>query len=483
MALTDAKFRAAAGAYLIYGIVYWVGGVYLAWHGVGVRGEAARAGVAWIVVGLVLALGIPALLSRRRAWFERWVLSRRDFARVLTGPHGVPRLARGEGGAAAQDRLGRRALGRRDHLQARRRRVLRRDRGGAGARRARGVATRGSRVVNDAVRSVAGLRALASGLVLAAALLAIPGSSGAQPEKLYRIGYLQTSRRDQQTHLVRAFEDGLRDLGYVVGRNLVIEYRFAEGNLDRLPKLAGDLVRLKVDVIVTGTNPNAIAAKRATTTIPIVMTTSVDPVGAGLVATVARPGGNVTGLTQDVGAEIWGKRLALLKEFVPRLTRVAVLTDPGFPPVPAIFKALEGPAQTLGMTVARFDAGGPADLEGAFAALTQARSGAVFTTGGAVHFNMRNEIAQLALRNRLSMMSTISEWVEAGGLMSYGASLSDQWRRAAGYVDKILKGAKAGDLPIEQPTKFELVVNARTAKALGLAIPPSVRLQADRIVE
>jgi len=320
-------------------------------------------------------------------------------------------------------------------------------------------------------------------LALSGAVLVIPVSSGAQPEKVYRIGYLQTSTREQQAHLVKAFEDGLRDLGYVAGRNVVIEYRFADGKLERLPKLAGDLVRLKVDVIVTGTNPNAIAAKRATTTIPIVMTTSVDPVGAGLVASVARPGWNVTGLTQDVGAEIWGKRLALLKEFVPRLTRLAVLTDPGYPPAPAIFKAMEAPARTLGMTVTRFDATGPADLEAAFTALTQARSGAVFTPGGAVHFNMRNEIAKLALGKRLPMMSTISEWVEAGGLMSYGASLRDQWRRAAGYVDKILKGARPGDLPVEQPTKFELVVNARTARALGLAIPSLLRLQADRIIE
>ncbi len=345
---------------------------------------------------------------------------------------------------------------------------------GAGGERAVSVAA-----VGPARRA----RAVALTFALSGAVLLAPVSSGAQPEKVYRIGYLQTSTRAQQVHLVRAFEDGLRDLGYVVGRNLMIEYRFADGKLERLPQLAEDLVRLKVDVIVTGTNPNAIAAKRATTTIPIVMTTSVDPVGTGLVASVARPGGNVTGLTQDVGAEIGGKRLALLKEFVPRLSLVAVLVDPGFPPAPAIFKAIETSARTLKMTVARFDAGGPADLEAAFAALTRARSGAVFTTGGAVLFNMRDQIARLALRNRLPMMSGPSEWVEAGGLMSYGASLSDQWRRAATYVDKILKGARPGDLPVEQPTKFELVVNAGTAKALGLAIPPSVRLQADRVVQ
>ena len=326
------------------------------------------------------------------------------------------------------------------------------------------------------------VRAVVLMLVLSVVLLTMPVPSVAQPEKVHRVGYLQTSTREQQVHLVRAFEDGLRDLGYVAGRNVVIEYRFADGKPERLPHLAEDLVRLKVDVIVTGTNPNTIAAKRATTTIPIVMTTSVDPVGGGLVASVARPGGSVTGQTQDVGAEIWGKRLELLRQFVPKLSRVAVLVDPAFPPAPAIFSAMEAPARTLGMTVVRFDARGPGDLEGAFTAMTRARSGALFNTGGGVLFNMRNQIAQLALRNRLPAIGSVSEWVEAGGLMSYGASLLDQWRRAATYVDKILKGARPGDLPIEQPTKFELVLNAGTAKALGLAIPPSLRLQADRIV-
>ncbi|MBI2159389.1 MAG: ABC transporter substrate-binding protein, partial [Candidatus Rokubacteria bacterium] len=227
-------------------------------------------------------------------------------------------------------------------------------------------------------------------LALSGAGFLTPVSSGAQPEKVYRIGYLQTSTREQQAHLVKAFEDGLRDLGYVVGRNLVIEYRFAAGKVERLPRLAEELVRLKVDAIVTGVNPAAIAAKQATTTIPMVMTISVDPVGAGLVASISRPGGNVTGLTVDVGAEIWGKRLELMREFVPKLVRVAVLVDPGFPPAPGMFRAMEAPARTLKMTVARFDAGGPADLEGAFATLTRARSSALAVTGGGVLFNMRN---------------------------------------------------------------------------------------------
>jgi putative ABC transport system substrate-binding protein len=327
------------------------------------------------------------------------------------------------------------------------------------------------------------VRAVVLMFALSGAVLLTPVSSGAQPEKGYRIGFLQTATREQLAHLAKAFEDGLRDLGWVPGRNLVIEYRFADGKVERLPQLAEDLVRLKVDLIVTGINPNTIAAKQATTTIPIVMATSVDPVGAGLVASVARPGGNVTGLTQDVGAEIWGKRLELLKEFVPKLSRVAVLVDPGYPPAPAIFKAMEAPARTLKMTVARFDARGSADLEGAFDALTRARSDALITTGGGVQFNMRNQIAQLALRNRLPSIFTVSEYVEAGGLMSYGASLRDSWRRAAAYVDKILKGARPGDLPVEQPTKFELVVNMKTAKALGLTIPPSILVRAERVIE
>ncbi len=327
-------------------------------------------------------------------------------------------------------------------------------------------------------------RAVVLMFALSGAVLLTPVSSGAQPEKVYRIGYLLTAAREQQAHLAKAFEDGLRDLGWVPGRNVVIEYRFADGRLERLPQLAQDLVRLKVDVIVTGSNPHVIAVKQATTTIPIVMVASTDPVGTGLVASISRPGGNVTGVTVDVGTEMGGKRLQLLKEFVPRLSRVAYLVDPGYPPAPANFKALEVPARALGMTVVRFDARGPGDLEGVFAAMTRARAGALAVGGGPVLFIMRNQIAQLALRNRLpSSYGVTSEFVEAGGLMSYGPNLRDLYRRAATYVDKILKGAKPGDLPVEQPTKFELVVNAGTAKALGLAIPPSVLLQADRVIE
>ena len=315
-------------------------------------------------------------------------------------------------------------------------------------------------------------------------LLTAPLAAGAQqPGRVPRIGYLVGAAREQASHLVKAFENGLRDLGYVPGRDVMIEYRFADGKLERLPQLAQDLVRLKVDVIVTGSNTHVIAAKQATTTIPIVMVYVLDPVEAGLVANVSRPGGNVTGLSQDVGAEIPGKRLALLKELVPKLSRVAVLVNPGFPPALAALKAMEAPARTLGVTVVRFDARGPGDVEGVFAAVTRARSDALYVIGGPVQFNMRTQIAQLALRHRLPSISGIIEDVEAGGLMSYGASLSDQWRRAATYVDKILKGARPADLPIEQPTKFELAINLKTAKALRLTIPQSLLLQADQVIE
>jgi len=321
-------------------------------------------------------------------------------------------------------------------------------------------------------------------LALMAAAVTVPLAAEAQQTgKVGRIGCLLGATREQTSNLVKAFEDGLDDLGYVPGRNVVIEYRFADGNLERLPQLAQDLVRLKVDVIVTGSNPHVIAAKQATTTIPIVMVYVRDPVGVGLVASLSRPGGNVTGLSQDVGAEISGKRLALLKELVPTLSRVAVLVYAGFLPALATLKAMEAPARTLGMTVVRFDARGPGDLEGVFAAVTRARSDALVVTGGPVQFNMRTQIAQLALRHKLPSISAIVEDVEAGGLMSYGASLNDEWRRAAAYVDKILKGASPADLPVEQATKFGLVINLKTAKALGLTIPPSLLLRADQVIE
>ena len=320
-------------------------------------------------------------------------------------------------------------------------------------------------------------------LALSLGILAAPLAADAQqPGKVYRIGYLQTSTREQQLHLVKAFEEGLRDLGYVVGRNVIMEYRFAEARPERLPALAADLVRLNVDVIVTGINSNTVAAKQATMTIPIVMANSIDPVGAGFVASLARPGGNITGLSQDTGDEIYGKRLELLKDILPSLSRVAVLWNPDFTPNQNRWKAMADAARKLGLTLLSVEARGLDDLERSFASMKRERAGAFVVMSDGVLFNYRDRIGSLATRNRLSAISTVREYAEAGLLLSYGASLPDLWRRAAVYVDKILKGAKPRDLPIEQPTKFELVINLKTAKALRLTIPDSVFIRADEVI-
>ncbi len=319
--------------------------------------------------------------------------------------------------------------------------------------------------------------------VLALAILGMPLAADAQPAgKVYRVGYLQTSTREQQLHLVKAFEDGLRDLGYRVGQNVVIEYRFAEARPERLPSLAAELVRLKVDVIVTGINSNTVAAKQATTTIPIVMANSIDPVGAGFVANLARPGGNITGVTQDTGDEMFGKRLELLKDILPRLSRVGILWNPAFAPNQGRWKATADAAGKLGLALLSVEMREPDDLERAFASIRKERAGGLVVMSDGVLFTYRDRIGSMAISNRLPAISTVSEWAEAGLLLTYGASLRDLWRRSATYVDKILKGAKPGDLPVEQPSKFELVVNLKTAKALGLTIPRSVLGRADEVI-
>jgi len=324
-------------------------------------------------------------------------------------------------------------------------------------------------------------RAFLGALALAAAL---PREARAQPAgRVYKVGYLQTSTREQALHLLKAFEGGLRDLGYRVGQNVVIEERFAQARVERLPELAADLVRLNVDVIVTGVNSNTIAAKQATTTIPIVMTSGNDPVGAGLVASLARPGGNITGLSQDTGDEINGKRLELLKDVLPKLSRVAVLSNPDFAPNQARWKATADAARKLGLALLSAEARGLDDLERAFASMTKERAGAFVVLGDAVLFNYRGQIGSMATRNRLPAISNVKEYAEAGLLVSYGVSLPDMWRRAATYVDKILKGAKPADLPVEQPTKFELVINLKTAKALGLTLPQSFVARTDQVIE
>ena len=301
--------------------------------------------------------------------------------------------------------------------------------------------------------------------------------------RVYRVGYLAIPSREQAPHLIKAFEDGMRSLGYRAGDNLVIEYRFADGEMERLPALAADLVRLGVDIIIaTGTNPSTVAAMKATTTIPIVMTT-VDPVGNGLVASLARPGGNVTGLTPDAGGEILGKRFELLKEILPNLSRLGILFNPDVALNRSRQTSIGETARTLGLTLVPAEARGLDALEPAFATMVRERAQAFVVLGEPVLFNCRGQIAVMAIRDRLPAIATAREYAEAGSLLTYGPDLQDQFRRSAAFVDKIFKGANPADLPVEQPTKFELVVNLKTAKALGVDVPPTVLARADEVIE
>jgi putative ABC transport system substrate-binding protein len=315
--------------------------------------------------------------------------------------------------------------------------------------------------------------AFAGGLVIA------PSVAEAQPApKVYRIGFLGLGTAESAGPQSRVFNEELRDLGYVEGPNLVFERRYADGRLERLPDLAAELVRLRVDVIVAATNPVIAAAKRATATIPIVMTNARDPVGAGFIASLARPGGNITGVTIDASAEIYGKNLGLLMEIVPRLSRVGVLRQVES----RGFAELESAARKLNVALEVVDIRSPDDFERAFVAMTGKRVGAVILLGGAVTYLRRQQIADLALKYRLPAIHSLKEYAQAGLLMTNGPSLLDLFRRAARYVAKILGGAKPADLPVEQPTKFELVFNLKTAKALGLTIPQSVLLRADEVI-
>jgi putative ABC transport system substrate-binding protein len=322
-------------------------------------------------------------------------------------------------------------------------------------------------------------------VVLAVILLTLgtPLTCGAQPTgKVYRIGFILTSAPDEAPYARKALEEGLRDLGYVEGRNLVFEERFAEGKQERLPGLAAELVRLNVDVIVTGSNPVIAAIKNATTRIPVVMAVSRDPVGAGFLASLARPGGNITGLSNDPGPAIYGKNLELLKEAVPRIARVAHLWNPDPPAAETYRKAAEDAARKLGVTLQLVEVRRRDELEGAFGAMLRDRADAVLVVQDPIFLSARNQVVRLAARHRLPAMYGNREYAEVGGLMSYGPNVAHQFRRAAVYVDKILKGAKAADLPVEQPTTFELVVNLKTAKTLGLAISASVLARADQVL-
>jgi ABC-type uncharacterized transport system substrate-binding protein len=316
--------------------------------------------------------------------------------------------------------------------------------------------------------------------LLASALLA-PVSVRAQPlQRIPRIGYLNVPSPAEVPGRYRAFREGLRELGYEEGKTILVEYRFAGGKLDRLPSLAAELVHLKVDVIVSGGPTPTRAAKEATSTIPIVMAFDSDPVGNGFVKSLARPGGNITGLS-NVAPEISGKRLELLKEIVPKLSRVAVLGMSSNPGNALSLKETELAARALGLKISFFNVRSADDIESAFQAAIKQRNEAVLVLNFPPIYK-RQKMLQLAARNRLPAIYFESSFAEEGGLMTYGASLVDLDRRSAIYVDKILKGANPADLPVEQPTKFEFVVNLKTAKQIGLAIPPNVLARADKVI-
>src|SRR2546428_3124771 len=305
-----------------------------------------------------------------------------------------------------------------------------------------------------------------------------------QAKKVPRVGYL-SGRGDPSTPdpLVEAFRQGLRDLGYIEGKNILVEYRYAEGKLDRIPSLVAELVQLKVDVLVSSTLPAIRAAKQTTKTIPIVMLTNVDPVATGIVDSLARPGGNITGLARFM-TELSGKRLELLKEVVPKISHVGVLWDADDPDAAIGFKEYEAAARALKIQLQSLEVRGPnPDLEGAFQIATKEHANALITVTSVLLSRYPKQIAELAIKNRLLSMSEVSRFVEAGGLMSYSANDAESYRRAATYVDKILKGVKPAELPVEQPTKFELVINLKTAKQIGLTIPQTVLYRADKVIK
>ena len=321
--------------------------------------------------------------------------------------------------------------------------------------------------------------------LIGGAAASVPLATRAQQPagRVYRVGYISIASREQQLHHFKAFEEGLRSLGYRVGENVVIEYRSANGEMEALPALVADLVRLGVDVIVTGANASTVAATKVTTTIPIVTTNSADPIGTGLIASLARPGGNVTGLSVDTGNEIHTKRLELLKDTLPNLSRVGILWNPDFTPNRSRLASMREAARALGLMLVPVEARGLDALERAFATMVTEQVQAFVVLGEPVLFNYRGQVGVMALKNRLPAASSLREFAEAGLLLTYGVDLRDLHRRAAVFVDKIFKGAKPGDLPVEQPSKFELVINLKTAKALGIEVPTSLLQRADEVIE
>jgi len=303
-----------------------------------------------------------------------------------------------------------------------------------------------------------------------------------QPTKVPRIGFLSAASSSAIAARVEAFSQGLRELGYVEGKNIFIEWRFAEGKSDRLPSLAAELVRLKVDVIVAEAPTSTRSAKQATATIPIVMVFDDDPVGSGFVASLARPGGNITGLS-TLSPEISGKQLELLKEIVPKLSRVGVLGDVTRPGIPQALREINVAADAFRVQVQYLEVRGSKDIEIAFRAASKERDDAVLVLGSPVLTSQRKEVVELAVKSRLPAIYARREAVEDGGLMSYGVSIADLSRRAATYVDEILKGAKPADLAVEQPKNFELIINLKAAKQIGLTIPSNVLARADKVIK
>jgi len=318
-------------------------------------------------------------------------------------------------------------------------------------------------------------------LLITVLLITFSSAESQQPTKIPWIGYLGGTSPSADSVRTAAFRQGLRELGYVEGKSIVIEYRYSEGKLDRERAFAAELMGLKIAVFVTGGSTTTRAAKEATATIPIIMTQDHDPIGNGFVASLARPGGNITRLS-NLGPELSGKRLELLKEVVPRLTRVAVFGTLTFPGNTQILRETERAAGALRVQLQYYDVLEPRDIETAFRGASKARAEAVLVLAGPVFTSERTQLATLAVKSRLPAISYATEFVEDGGLMTYGANRADLARRAATYVDKILKGAKPADLPVEQPKKFEFIVNLKAAKQIGLTIPPNVLVRADRVI-
>jgi putative tryptophan/tyrosine transport system substrate-binding protein len=303
-----------------------------------------------------------------------------------------------------------------------------------------------------------------------------------QPKKISRIGLLFAATPSANSERLKAFRQGLRERGYVEEKDILIEQRYAEGNLDVIPALAADLVHLKVDVIISASSTGTRSLKEATNTIPIVMAQDTDPVGNKFVASLARPGGNITGLCV-LAPELGGKRLELLKEIVPKLSRLAVLGTSTNATTARVLKEMELAAAALKVQLQYQDVEGPKDIETAFRDATKGRAEGMLLLNSGVLNSQRKQLINLAIRSRLPGIYFASEWVEDGGLVSYGVSYTDLYRRAATYVDKILKGAKPADLPVEQPTKFEFVINLKAAKQIGLTIPPNVLARADKVIK